>query len=103
VDAFWLGYPEAAREDPITTPANLVRLATINGYIDGMIIYIEQTMIGEISVNNVPFLALDLPQVMGFDVILGRIFFLTGLLDVELDFSAGKLKIARKPAGSTSK
>lgn len=96
VDAYWLGYPEAAHDDPVTTPGNLVRLATINGYTDGMMIFLEETILGDISVEKVPFLALDMPQVMGFDVILGRTFFLKGALDVELDFSLGKLKISKK-------
>ena len=97
VDAYRLGYPEAAHDDPITTPANLVRLATINGYTEGMMIVIQQVSIGKIMVENVPFLGLDLPQVMGFDVILGRTFFLKGFLDVELDFSRAKLKISQIP------
>ena len=100
VDAYRLGYPEAAHDDPVTTPGNLVRLATINGYTDGMMIFLQQVSIGDISVENVPFLGLDLPQVMGFDVILGRTFFLKGLLNVELDFSLGKLMITQNPAGA---
>jgi len=99
VDAYRLGYPEAAHDDPVTTPANLVRLATSNGYIDGMMIIIEQVEIGDLKVSGVPFLGFDLPQVTGYDVVLGRTFFSKGELKLELDFASGNLKLSQGVSG----
>lgn len=93
VDAYRLGYPEASHDDPVTTPANLVRLATSNGYIDGMMIFVEQVQIGDLKIAKVPFLAFDIPQVTGYDVVLGRTFFNKGLLRMELDFTSANLKL----------
>jgi hypothetical protein len=99
VDAYRLGYPEAAHDDPVTTPANLVRLATSNGYIDGMMIIIEEVDIGDLKVSRVPFLGFDLPQVTGYDVVLGRSFFVRAALKMEIDFAASTLKMNQTVAG----
>ena len=96
VDAYRLGYPEAAHDDPVTRPANLVMLASSTGYSEGMMIQIKQVEIGDIKVNDVPFLGFDLPQVTGYDVVLGRNLFLKGGLNTEFNLSEGKIKITWK-------
>jgi predicted aspartyl protease len=95
VDAYRLGYPEAAHDDLVTTPSNLVRLASSTGYAEGMMIILEQVEIGELSINAVPFLGLDLPQATGFDVVLGRNLFVKALLKIELDFASSNIRISK--------
>ncbi len=106
VDAYRLGYPEASHDDFVTMPSNLVRLATSTGFVDGMMILMQQVEIGDLRVDLLPFLALDLPQVIGFDVVLGRNFFLKAALKVEMDFPAGKIRLGsqiQKPTGEKPK
>ena len=50
-----------------------------------------QVDLGSASFRNVDFVAIDLPQVTGFDVILGRN--LLRFMKLELDFSVGHLRI----------
>jgi len=95
-DAFRLGYPEAAHDDPITMPPNLVTMATSTGYSQGMLIKIQELHLGQISLQNVPFIAYDLSQSVCYDAILGRSFFSAAQCDLELDYSTQKLKIARR-------
>ena len=95
-DAFWLGYTEAAQDDPITTPPNLLTIATNNGYSQAMLIKVDEVSLGELKLNNVDFLALDLQQVTCFDVVIGRNL-LSGLgLRVEMNYDEKETKIARK-------
>ena len=94
VDAYRLGYPEAARSDRITEPANLFRGVTYDGFWEGMLITMKEVAIGSLSVADVDFIAYDLPQVSGFDVVLGRTF-LSGS-GIQLDYSSGVMKIQPK-------
>ncbi len=101
VDAYWLGYPEAAHDDPVTRPSNLVMLASSSGYSEGMMIFLQQVEICSLKIDNVPFLGYDMPQVTGFDVVLGSNLFLKGGLGLEFDYSAKVINIVRKaPRGS---
>jgi hypothetical protein len=93
VDAYRLGYPEASHDDFVTIPANLVRLVSSTGFAEGMMILMAQVEVGELKVESLPFLALDLPQVVGFDVVIGRNFFLKASVRVEMDFPAGKIRM----------
>ena len=95
-DAFRLGYPEAAHDDPITMPPNLVTLSTGAGYSQGMLIKIQELNLGQIRLENVAFIAHDLSQSVCYDVILGRSFFSAAGCNLELDYSSQKLKILRK-------
>jgi hypothetical protein len=99
VDAYWLGYPEASHGDPVTTPSNLVLVATSTGYAQGMMIIMQEVKIGSIEVKDVPFLALDISQVVSFDVVLGRNFFQKGLLRIEHDFVARSLTLSQTGEG----
>lgn len=94
VDAYRLGYPEAARSDPVTEPINLFRGVTYNGFWEGMLITMKEVAIGTLSVADVDFIAFDLPQASGFDVLLGRSL-LAGS-GIQVDYSAGTVKIRPK-------
>ena len=74
VDAFKLGYPEAARGNLVTQPANLFRGVTYGGYWEGSLVSMKEVAVGRMSASNVDFIAYDIPQIAGFDVILGRSF-----------------------------
>ena len=47
--------------------------------------------LGTLSFEKVDFLAMDIPPVTGFDVVLGRS--LLQFMKVELDYSVGQLRI----------
>ena len=91
-----MGYPEAAHDDPVTRPANLIFLANSVSYSEAMMIAIEQVEIGDLRVHGVQFLAFDLPQITGFDVVLGRNIFLKANLSIEFDYQLAKLRISQK-------
>ena len=95
-DAFWLGYPEAAQDDPITMPPNLTTIATNNGYAQAMLIRIKEVDLNNLKLANVDFLALDLQQVTGFDVIIGRNFLSSLGLQVEMDYRNKEMKIKQE-------
>ena len=94
VDAYRLGYPEAARDDPITEPMNLFRGVTYDGFWEGMLITIKEVAIGSLSVADVDFIAYDLPQVSGFDVVLGRSFLASS--GIRMDYSTGTVEVRPK-------
>jgi predicted aspartyl protease len=96
VDAYRLGYPEASHDDLVTTPANLVMVSTATGYAQGMMIVMQLVEIGGIKVESLPFLGVDLPQVMGYDVVVGRNFFEKTESRLEIDFLARKIKITKE-------
>ncbi|MCL4517646.1 MAG: hypothetical protein M1587_00440 [Thaumarchaeota archaeon] len=95
-DAFWLGYPEAAQDDPITMPPNLTTIATNNGYAQAMLIRIKEVDLNNLKLTNVDFLALDLQQVTGFDLIIGRNFLSSLGLQVEMDYRNKEMKIKQE-------
>ena len=91
VDAHSLGYREAALDNPITMPASAVTFSSYNGYLRAVMIKMAQVGLGSASFRNVDFVAFDLPQVTGFDVILGRN--LLRFMKLEFDYSVGQLRI----------
>jgi len=95
-DAFRLGYPEAAHDDPITMPPNLITVASSAGYSQGMLIKMQELELGDIKLRDVDFLAYDVSQSVCFDAVLGRTFFSAAECDLELNYSSKKLKIRRK-------
>ncbi len=96
VDAYRLGYPEAARDDPITEPPNLFRGVTYDGFWEGMLITLKEVTIGGRSVPDVDFIAFDLPQATGFDVVLGRsVLASSGVL---VDYASGRVSISQRGA-----
>jgi predicted aspartyl protease len=91
VDAYALGYPEAANDDPITPQDNTVTFASSDGYGKAALIEIAEVALGGMSFQKVDFLAFDLPQVTHFDVIIGRSLLKSTRL--EIDYPAGRLRI----------
>lgn len=97
VDAYLLGYPEAANDDPITPANNTLTFTSYGGYGKVALIEMARVEIGSLSFDRVDFLAFDLPQVTGFDVVLGRS--LLQFMKVEFDYSAGRLRVEATPRG----
>jgi hypothetical protein len=97
VDAYRLGYPEAARDDIVNEPPNLFRGVTYDGFWEGMLISMKEVSIGDFAVPNVDFIAYDLPQASAFDVILGRSLLASSRM--QIDYGAGVLRIRPKEAG----
>jgi hypothetical protein len=91
VDAYRLGYGEAARGDRVTQPPNLLRGLTYNGYWEGMLVNMKEVTLAGVSVQDVPFVAFDLPQASSFDVVLG--WPLLRLVGVEIDLHRGLLRL----------
>lgn len=96
VDAFNLGYPEAASVDARIPLPNTLTFASYNAYGRGTLIKIAQVDIGSISVKDVEFLAFDLLQTVGYDVVLGRS--LLGQMRLELDFPGRRLRMEKVAA-----
>jgi len=97
VDAYRLGYPEAARDDPVTEPPNLFRGVTFDGFWEGMLISIKEVSIGGLSKQNVDFIAYDIPQVARFDVLLGRSFLESSKLSI--DYAASSIRMGGEARG----
>ncbi|MDG7007074.1 MAG: retropepsin-like domain-containing protein [Nitrososphaerota archaeon] len=93
VDAFRLGYPEAANDDLIVRSYNTMFFSTHSGYGQAASIRMAKVEIGRQSFENVEFLAFDLPQVTGFDVVLGGS--LLKFLTLRIDYPSGRLEIAK--------
>ena len=98
VDAYRLGYPEAARDDPVTEPPNLFRGVSHSGFWEGMLISLKEVAIGRVSRFDVDFIAFDLPQAAGFDVILGRSFLASS--KVSIDYEASEVRIGSRGGSS---
>ncbi len=82
VDAFRLGYPEAAKESEPTP--NLLRTVTILGLADTPLIKVAEVTMGTISVKDVEFLAFDAYQEGRCDVILGRSLLRDFVINIDL-------------------
>ena len=91
VDAYALGYPEAANDDPVTPAENTITYTSFDGYGKAPIIDMSEVKIGGMAFRNVDFVAFDIPQITRFDVVLGRSLLL--LTKLEVDFSTGILKL----------
>ena len=93
VDAFQLGFPEAASVDARVPLPNTYTFASYNAYGRGTVIKIPRVDIGSVSAKDVEFLAFDLLQTLGFDVVLGRS--LLWQMRLELDFGARRMRMEK--------
>ncbi len=91
VDAYALGYPEAANDDPVTPANNTLTFTSYGGYGRAALIEMARVELGNLSFTKVDFLALDLPAVTGFDVVLGRS--VLQFMKLEIDYSVGQLRV----------
>ena len=91
VDAFALGYTEAAYTEFVTRPANLVSIATGNGISEGPLIQIVEASVGPIVVRGVDFIAFDLSQQTTCDVVLGKSFLQS--LKMSIDYPNRKVTL----------
>ena len=74
VDAFALGYGEAALVDERIPSQNALHFVTSSGYGRGALIKMAQVDVGKISLEDVDFVTYDMLQPTGFDAVLGRSF-----------------------------
>ena len=91
VDAYALGYPEAANDDPISPANNTLTFTSYGGYGKAASIEMARVDLGSFSFEKVDFLAMDIPPVTGFDVVLG--WSLLQFMKLEFDYSLGQLRI----------
>ncbi len=91
VDAYGLGYAEAANDDPRALASNTLTFTSVVGYGNGALIQMAQVDLGAMSFRNVEFVAFDIPQVAGFDVVLGRS--ILQFMDLELNYGTAQLTI----------
>jgi hypothetical protein len=99
VDGYALGYPEAANDDPITPADNTLTYTSFDGYGKAAMIGMAEVSFGGLSFPNIEFLALDLPQVTRFDVVIGRS--LLRFTKLEVDYSTHMLRIEEAKGGAT--
>ena len=92
VDAYQLGYPEAASDTRLPSP-NSLAIASYMGYGRGASIKIAQVDLGEMSFRDVEFIAFDVSQNVGIDVVLGLT--LLRQMRLELDFVSGTLRLEK--------
>jgi len=95
-DSYVLGFTETAHVGYIVRPPNLTTMVAPNGFATGIQIKMDEVQVGNIKVNDVDFVAFDLPQAGGVDLVIGRS--LLRFLNVEVDYSAKRLKIGRSAA-----
>ena len=93
VDAYSLGYSEAANDDAVSPANNTITFASYDGYGKAALIEMAEVEIGTMSFKNVGFLCFDIPQVTGFDVVLGRD--LLQLMKLEFDYSVSQLRMEK--------
>ena len=93
-DAYRLGYPEAASDDPVMPTFNTLTFASYTGYSQAALLALKRVDLGaDVAFQNIDFLAIDIPQPCGFDVVLGRsLLFKT---KIEMDYSQKKIKITK--------
>ncbi|MDG6924246.1 MAG: hypothetical protein JRN67_13265 [Nitrososphaerota archaeon] len=91
VDAYMLGYQEAANVDDVVPPANTIDYLSYEGIAKAVLIVIAGVELGGMSFQNVEFVAHDLPQQTRFDVLLGRS--LLQFLRLDLDYTNGRIAI----------
>jgi len=86
-----MGFSEIANDDPTGQANNTITFTGYNGYGRALMVVMAEVELGPLSFQNVDFLAFDVPQVAGFDVILGRS--LLQFLKLEFDYPAALLRI----------
>ena len=93
VDAFRLGYPDVALIDTVVQAPNTTHFVTHLGFGKAPLIKMTEVALGPLTFGEVEFLAFDIPQACGFDVVFGRS--LLRQIRFEVDFSKGLLKLGR--------
>ena len=91
VDAYALGYYEAANDDEVAPANNTLDFISYQGYAKVALINMAEVDLGGMSFKNVDFVAYDLPQATRLDVLLGRS--LLQFTKLEFDYSLGQLGI----------
>ena len=86
-DAYYLG---CTMEFP-ARPESSKMLTTYSGYINAAVFVMREVRLGNLTFENVEFIAHDLPQETRFDVVLGRTLFEKAT--VEIDYKSKTLKI----------
>lgn len=86
-DAYYLGCTMHLPAAPEGSKA----LASHSGYVNAFLVVIEEVRLGNLSFENVEFIAHDLPQETRFDVILGRSVFRKS--KVEIDYKSKTLRV----------
>jgi hypothetical protein len=74
-----------------TKPDGSKMSTTYSGYINAPLVVIDEVRLGNLSFENVDFIAHDLPQETRFDLILGRSVFRKAT--VEIDYQSKTLEI----------
>jgi len=92
VDAYALGYYEAANDNPVAPANNTLDFISYEGVGKAALITMAGVELGGMRFPHVEFVAHDLPQATRFDVLLGRS--LLQFLKLDLDYSNGQLAIA---------
>ncbi len=93
VDALTLGYPEAIEELRTAPADNVTTFAAHQGYGQAIRIRMNRVDVGKNSFEGVEFLALDLPQVTRFDVVLGES--LLKFVALKIDYSTKLIHLER--------
>ena len=91
VDAYMLGYQEAANNDPVAPAANTIDYLSYEGVAKAALIVIGGVELGGMRFRNIEFVADDLPQMTRFDALLGRS--LLQFLRLDLDYANGRVAI----------
>ena len=91
VDAYRLGYAEAALADNRAPSPSVVSFATYMGFGRGTSIRMARVEVGGMAFRDVDFVAFDPLQSVGYDVVLG----LTVLqkLHLDLDFASRSMRL----------
>lgn len=98
VDAYAMGYPEAANDDPVSPANNTMMYTSFEGYGQSALIRVAEVSLGEMKFRDVEFLAFDLPQNARFDVVLGMSLLKSTRLAI--DYPNGRLRIERAAGGT---
>ncbi len=72
VDAHMLGHSETANNNLMGEAKNTLTFTSDGGYRKALAVRMAQVENGATPFRNVDFLAVDIPQVTGFDAVLGR-------------------------------
>ncbi|MDG6995647.1 MAG: hypothetical protein JRN52_06975 [Nitrososphaerota archaeon] len=72
VDAFALGYPVAGGSDVRSFSPNQLHFASYSGYARGVSLKMLEVDIAGTTFKDVEFVAVDILQAAGFDVVIGK-------------------------------
>ncbi|MDG6901394.1 MAG: hypothetical protein JRM80_05475 [Nitrososphaerota archaeon] len=77
---------------------NLLTYTGFEGYGKAALVGVAEVSLGVMSFRDVEFLALDLPQVTRFDIVLGRSLLKSTRLGI--DYARGIIRIERAEGGA---